>query len=223
MNTWFSSGLEYKLLDDETAVLCGIGSCNDENVVVPATIDSHTVVGVLKKAFYRNDRIKSVTLPCSVSFIDGQAFAWCSRLDSVQLYGVVEIGNRAFMGCDRLCNVEIFNGLRLIGEKAFAYCSSLASVKLPDSVAKLGVSAFEGCRNLTKIILPQSLRFIENGTFYACASLRKVVVPRRLEYIDEYAFAYCASITEIKLPKTTVVNGDAFFECGGRLNFGKVS
>jgi len=223
MNTWASAGLEYKLLSNGTAILRGIGSCSDENIVIPAKIGSHTVVSVSKKAFYRNDRIKSVTLPSSVKLVDDQAFAWCQKLDSIQLYGVVEIGERAFMGCDRLCNAELFNGLQLIGDKAFAYCPALTSVKLPDSVTKLGVSSFEGCRNLTKIALSQSLRYIENGTFYACSSLCKVIIPRDLEYIDEYAFAYCDSITEIKLPSKTVVNGDAFFECGNRLTFGKVS
>jgi hypothetical protein len=87
----------------------------------------------------------------------------------------------------------------------------------------LGSSAFEGCRDLARVILSKSLRYIENGTFYACSSLDMVTIPQHLEYIDEYAFAYCDSITKISIPEKTVVNGDAFFECRERLNFGKVS
>lgn len=209
-----SKGLEYSLLDGGVAVLAGIGYCENEHITVPSVVSGFPVVGVTEKAFCKALQVKSITLPASVKFIDSQAFAWCHELESVAFEGVLEIGERAFMGCDKLTDIDFGDELEIVGEKAFAYCPALTSVKLPDSVSSVQPSAFEGCRNLRTVTLSDHIKMIENGTFYGCTSLRQVQLPRRLEYVDEYAFAYCTGLTEMLIPSRTVLNKDAFFECG---------
>lgn len=218
-----TKGLEYSLLDGGVAVLVGIGYCEQEHIVVPSVVSGFPIVGVAEKAFYRSQQIKSIWLPASVRFVDSEAFAWCRNLEKVSFESVLEIGERAFMGCDRLSFIELGNELEMVDEKAFAYCSSIASISLPDSVASLGEYAFEGCRGLHSVSLPDHIKVIENGTFYACGNLHRVKLPRRLEYIDEYAFAYCTSLTEMLIPSKTVLNADAFFECGTLSRNGVVS
>jgi hypothetical protein len=218
-----TKGLEYSLLDGGVAVLAGIGYCEKEDVVVPSSISGFPVVGVAEKAFCRSDKIKSITLPSSVRYIDEQAFAWCRNLERVSFESVLEIGERAFMGCDKLNSIDWGNELEVIGEKAFAYCTALKFVSLPESVSALGEASFEGCRGLVSIDLSNSVKMIENSTFSACTSLRQVKLPKRLEYIDEYAFAYCTAITEMLVPSKTVLNSAAFFECGNFSRSGVVS
>ena len=218
-----SRGLEYTVIENGVAILRGIGNCLDEHIVVPSTVQGYPVVGVAEKAFERNDVIKSITLPCSVENIGKMAFAWCRNLESVRAEGVICIDNRAFMGCDRLQILAFGDYLETIGDKVFSYCAFLTSLTLPRHTETIGTAAFEGCRNLKKIILPSAVKIIENSTFYACTSLWSVKLPNHLEYIDEYAFAYCISITEMNLSPKTVVNNDAFFECGKLLGDGKVS
>ena len=217
-----SCGLEYKVLDSNSAVLVGIGDCSDEHIIVPSVIRGYNVVGISEKAFCRTG-IKSVSLPLSITYVSSQAFAWCRDLVEVKALNICEIGNRAFMGCDKLSNVSFGNKLEYIGDKAFAYCPSLTSVALPNSLKALGSSAFEGCANLCRICLSDNLSIIESGTFYACGSLCKVILPSKLEFINEYAFAYCSSIQEINIPTKTVINREAFFECNNLLKNGKAS
>ena len=208
----YSHGLEYKVSKSGVAVLCGIGNCFDEHIVIPSSVEGYTVVGVSEKAFARCLQVKSVTLPSSICFVGDNAFAWCRNLKKVNARGLSEIGSRAFMGCDALTDVSFGDQIEKIGEKAFAYCPSLISVTLPDSLTRLGSAAFEGCRNLSEISLSDNLAIIENSTFYACDNLYKISLPSGLEFIDEYAFAYCSSIGEMNIPTKTVINREAFFE-----------
>lgn len=218
----YSHGLEYKVSKSGVAVLCGIGNCTDEHLIIPSFVEDFPIVGVAEKAFARCLQIKSISLPSSVTYVSDQAFAWCRNIEEVRFETVSEVGNRAFMGCDKLSCISFGNKLETIGDKAFAYCPSLSSVSLPDSLTSLGSASFEGCRNLVSITISSGISIIENGTFYACESLSQISLPKTLEYIDEYAFAYCASINEMNIPTKTVINRDAFFECSLNKN-GKAS
>lgn len=211
----YSIGLEYSI-SDGVATLCGIGSCEDKNLVVPThTPEGYPIVAIADKAFTRNTQIKGVVLSETIKTIGKMAFAWCISLCSIEI-NATEVGERAFMGCDLLGSVKLGNGLTSLGEKAFAYCPALASVDLPDTVKSVGISAFEGCRNLRYARLPRKLNILENGIFYACTSLCRVEMPENLEYIDEYAFAYCISVSELDISRRTVINSLAFYECDSK-------
>ena len=221
MNT--SSGLDYTVINSNSVVVCGIGSCADEHIVIPSAVRGYTVVGIAEKAFLRSSQIKSVTLPKSVKFIDQQAFAWCRELIEVKIAAVTEICDKAFIGCDKLEAVNFGKSLEYIGKKAFAFCPSITVADLPDTVYRLSSASFEGCRSLSRIYIPESVKIIESSTFYACEKLRKVTLPSKLEYIDEFAFAYCISIVEMNISQRTVINSGAFFECGKICENGRVS
>ena len=81
-----SSGLEYRVLDGNSAVLCGFGECLDEHIVVPSAVRGYSIVGIAEKAFYRSSKIKSITLSKSIRFIEPQAFAWCFELTKNQSF-----------------------------------------------------------------------------------------------------------------------------------------
>ena len=212
LSTTISIGLDYELNQDGTAVVTGIGSCKDVNISIPQFIEGKTVVSVASDAFARQDQIVSIKLPSTVTHIGRNAFAWCRKLEYVVANGLIEIGAKAFMGCDSLSDLALGKKIKRIGAKAFAYCPALTSAYLPDSIREMGESVFEGCRNLDTVVLPDSLKVIENGTFYACTNLKNVEFPDDLKYIDEYAFAYCVSLDVIYISKNTVTNNGAFFE-----------
>ena len=212
LSSTVSFGLEYEVRRDGTAVLTSLGTCKDCCITVPQFHEGKTVVAVADGAFKSNSEILSIKLPASVTTIGKNAFAWCRNLELVVASGLIEIGAKAFVGCDSLTDLGLGKKLKRIGSKAFAYCPSLTSAYLPDSVYEMGNSVFEGCRNLDTVVLPSSLRIVENGTFYACTSLKHIEIPDNLKYIDEYAFAYCISLDEISISKKTVTNKDAFFE-----------
>ncbi|MBQ2375608.1 MAG: leucine-rich repeat domain-containing protein, partial [Bacteroidales bacterium] len=88
--------------------------------------------------------LTSVTIPNSVTSIEGHAFSNCSSLTSVTIpNSVTSIGNRAFKGCSSLSSVNIPNSVTSIGEEAFRLCGSLTSVTcLANNPPALGDMAF---------------------------------------------------------------------------------
>ena len=70
-----------------------------------------------------------MTIPDSVTSIDGYAFRYCTSLTSVTLPdSVTSIGNRAFDGCKSLTSVTIPNSVMSIGGSAFSDCDNLTDV-----------------------------------------------------------------------------------------------
>ena len=79
--------------------------------------------------------LASMTIPQSVTQIEGATFAGCLFLASITIPdSVTKIGRYAFHCCSSLQNVTIPSSFTEIGEGAFQGCSSLASVIIPDSI-----------------------------------------------------------------------------------------
>ena len=75
--------------------------------------------------------LESITIPNSVTDIDGRAFYGCSSLTSIEIpNSVTYIGSDAFNGCSSLTSITIPNSVTYIGDEAFANCWSLRYAKL---------------------------------------------------------------------------------------------
>ena len=114
----------------------------DAHVAVP---NGTTAIG--PHAFERNNTIRSVVLPDSLTAIENNAFFCCMHLTEVQ-WG---------------------RGLTRIGDNAFAD-TGLTAIDLPDSVVSLGRKAFSGCRNATTIRPGRCLRDLGHGAFDWCTA-----------------------------------------------------
>ena len=68
-----------------------------------------------------------------------------------------------------------------IGEEAFAGCEKITSVALPDTVEVVGAGAFYECDGLEELRLGAGIKKIEKSAFEDCSSLRRVVLPSSLE------------------------------------------
>ena len=67
--------------------------------------DGRLVVAVGDRAFANCTSLRSLTLPASVASIGVRAFAFCTSLLDIRLCNgsrLSHIGDRAFMGCERL-------------------------------------------------------------------------------------------------------------------------
>ena len=70
-----------------------------------------------------------MTIPDSVESIEGQAFLFCTSLESVTIpASVTSIGEEAFYECTSLESVTIPVSVTSIGESAFYQCDSLKEV-----------------------------------------------------------------------------------------------
>ena len=189
----YSEGLEFALSSDSSFyIVSGIGSCTDENVVIPPSYHEKIVKEIGNRSFYDCTRLASVTIPD----------------------GVTSIGYDAFYGCSSLTSVTIPDSVTSIDYQAFYECSSLTSVTIPDGVTSIGSGAFSGCSSLTSVTVPGSVTIIGSGAFSGCSSLTSVTIPDGVTSIDPYAFSGCSSLTSVTIPDSvTSIGNGAFSGC----------
>lgn len=115
---------------------------------------------------------------------------------------------------DRICRVDIEEGITSIGDLLCSDFSRLETINIPGSVLTIGKSAFNRCSKLKEIELPNSLLTIEVGAFSNCSSLKSVTVPNSVNSIGNAAFARCESLTSVVLPVgLTRLSGSLFSGC----------
>lgn len=115
-----SIGLQYLLNYDCTYyTLIGIGTCNDANIVIPATYNKIPVKAISSEAFYGCESISNVTFDKDIK--------------------IESIGDSAFENCVNLTTVTFGENARIgsIGNYAFKGCSSLNGIDIPESVTSI--------------------------------------------------------------------------------------
>ncbi|MCI6814913.1 MAG: leucine-rich repeat domain-containing protein, partial [Clostridiales bacterium] len=89
-NTSPSEGLEYsfdKYGSHYGYVVTDIGSCTDNNVIIPSEYKSRTVKSIGDNAFKDCIGITSITIPDSVTSIGNEAFSGCTKLENIYYTG----------------------------------------------------------------------------------------------------------------------------------------
>jgi hypothetical protein len=188
------------------------------DVVVPSSVTYKTKtlkVTAIDGAFSGCTSLTSITIPNSVTTIEGGAFWGCTSLSSIIIpNSVTTIGRGAFGDCTSLSSVTIPNSVKEIGRGAFGDCTSLSSVTIPNSVKEIGREAFRNCTSLTSIIIPNSVTVIDTRAFSGCTSLSTVVLSENLTAIYGLTFQGCSQLTSISIPAhVTAIAKSAFSKC----------
>ena len=226
-----STQFDYVTNDDSITITGYIGS--DSAVVIPDLVNGYAVVSVGLNAFTDNLSLTGVTIPNSVTNIDGETFAGCTNLTSVVLPdSIITIGDDSFGGCFSLTSVTIPNSVMSIGVATFDSCISLTSITIPNSVTNVGGGAFEYCISMTNILVNannpdySSLNGVlfdkAQDTLIECpAGLTNsaYTIPNSVETVEGDAFSACANLGSVTIPgSVTNILGAAFFDCTGLTN-----
>ena len=176
-----SRGLLYQMNEDgKSYYLAGMGICTDEDIVVASTYDGYPVTIIGEDALAGYDRVKSITIPDSVTAIDMRAFKDCTELESITIPDTVYY----------------------ISGNAFMNCTSLKSIKLPKALELVNPSVFGGCTALEEIVVPDFVTEIYIMAFYKCTNLKSVTLGRRVEKLWADVFRDCENLTEINFAGT---------------------
>lgn len=196
----YSEGLEYSSMEDGTATVSGIGTCEDVHIVIPpVSPDGEVVTKISGCAFEWNSEIESVIIPEGVTEISQDAFANCTSLTMIVLPdSLVNIGSGAFMGCTSLPEIEIPESVTVIPVSAFIGCSSLTHIELSDNITSIGRCAFGNCSSLTTIELPDSFDVDFNDGW---------PIPRSSDNYGACIFQHPSTYTTAGVSQLSSING----------------
>ena len=155
----------------------------------------------------------SYSIPNSVVEVGDYAFNGCNKLTSVIIpNSVTSIGKWAFYGCSGLTSVAIPNSVICIGDYAFSGCSELASVTIPNSVTSIGSAAFQGCSGLTSMTIPNSVTIIGKYAFSNCSGLTSMTIPTSVTTIEDRTFESCINLTSVIIGNSVTQIGEYAFQ-----------
>ena len=196
------------------------------------------LTSIRKHAFF-GCKMVSITIPRSISHIDGDAFGnflasvtihsneivsttdYTKRMSgyfgsNVKQYiigeSVQKIGEYAFIDSS-IESVILSEGLIHIGHHAFSGCSKLTSINIPNSTKRIDTYAFWKCTGLSAIYLPDNITEIEEFAFLSCSNIKTVSVGRNVTNITK-VFKFCSEITKFivhaPIPPEGGVTNDLF-------------
>lgn len=123
-----------------------------ENLVIPDTIEGVPVTVIDWYAFENCTKLKSVSIPDTVTHISRYAFVHCTSLETINmpdsLYAIEEY---AFHDCPLLKGIVLPEGLNIIGDRAFSGCHSIMELTIPGSCTQIGAYAFLNCDSLDMV------------------------------------------------------------------------
>ena len=176
-----------------------------ESVSIPDTVTA------IEGTAFLGAGIKNITLPDSIKEIDSQAFCG-TNLTSVDIPDSVEtLGDGIFQGCYKLKTVNLGKNVENIGSGAFEDCSSLESIKIPDSVNYIGYGAFKG----TPITDNQNgIKYADTWVVEADKNSASIEIKDGTKGIAERTFSEYSGLEEVAFPDSLeYICKYAFLDC----------
>ncbi|MCR5127906.1 MAG: leucine-rich repeat domain-containing protein, partial [Lachnospiraceae bacterium] len=154
---------------------------------------------------FRGLSCPEVVIDSRIGFLGNQVFQ-NSDIESIDLSGIKEIGNRVFQGCDDLKTVYLSKNVSAIGKEAFQGCSALRAIGEKAEISDVGEAGAKFPASLTKICY---------GAFADCTSLSGVDFSLNDGLnvtIGEYAFYNTLKLADVNFPEDgSVALGTAAF------------
>ncbi len=150
-----------------------VKSCDlrSEDIIIPSTLRGRQVTKIGDMAF-SDKKIKSITLPDSLTEIGNNAFYMCNGLEEITIpSSVTKIDDNAFENCRNLKKINLSDGLTTLGKSVFDSCLSLTEIELPSTLLTIGDYAFSRCSSLEQILIPENVTSVGAYVFYGCPDL----------------------------------------------------
>lgn len=159
--------------------------------------------------------IKSVGVSAFESEGDNTKSVGKGNLTTLVWNGAPEtIREKAFMYADKLSEINLPEGVRIIEEWAFAKCFSADKIILRDGLEVVGDHAFLKCRNVKEIVIPKTCKLIDVSAFYQCRSAESIEIAEGVEVLKKGAFEECSALKQITLPNSIkMMEPYIFYNC----------
>ena len=184
--------------------------------------------------FYDCATLTSVEIPCSVLYINENAFTSCYALKDVYYNGSERMWARIAIeeGNDLLYNATIHSSDDALAWPVTGRCGD----NLTWSLSEDGVLTLSGTGStwdypeeyptwypyvdyINKCVVEEGVTTIGYCLFFNSDALTSVDLPSSLNYIGEGAFASCINLTEVIIPDgVETIEAGAFFQCTSLAN-----
>lgn len=182
------------VVNDGEATIIGLKTEGLEEIIIPETYNGVPVTKIGDSAFEKNNDIKSISLPHTLTEIGDQAFRNCNSLTSIDLSFVKSIGKQAFYMCGNLQTVILNEELESVGEKAFYNSNKITDINIPQNLLSVGAEAFAFSAPSKTNIDPKG----ENLIVELLPGEKKLfsIVP---DYVGRYSFDFTQAPYEVEL------------------------
>lgn len=169
INSYGKSDFSYELDSNKKLTITSYHG-NEENLVIPSTIDGHKVEKIGAHAFNeeRNNTngniIKNLVISEGIKQINRFAFANCKNLESVKLPQSLEVLEASeFIQCEKLKKINIPSKLKSLSINAFQE-TAIEEIEIPKNIKKFTGSEFRLCKNLKKVkIYNDNINYYNNS------------------------------------------------------------
>ena len=183
--------------------MCESLTCND--------IGGVNLAGVYAVGDYAfaGARFDSLTLT-KLSLTGVGAFSDCSKLTTVVLGEKTRISESMFQNSP-ITEIVVYSDI--VGDKAFLGCEKLTKVEFKNDLTYLGAEAFSGCKRLNSVVFDKGCEKIAYLAFYDCDALESFTLPNCDVIIGDGVFGKSGINTLIFGEKTAITeNGLGVFD-----------
>ena len=235
----------YYKITDKTNLSVEVCAKNKEygsykgNVIIPDTVrfrgKTYTVCGIGDSAFFGCDKIDTVQLSESITYIGKNAFSLVNAKAIVFNNTLQEIKDGAFVNSNALSSFTVTKSMRKIGDYAFENSNlnaltinspnlegmysfnniaTLNTVTIGENVQTLPDGVFMGCNNINSVYFFAE-KFSGFSPFENCEALTDVHIGDKVAYLPENFVRNCPNVHEIILPQGLYsIGAHAFAQSG---------
>lgn len=201
-----------------------------ESINIPSQYKGKDIISIDADAFY-GSKIKEIYIPSSVTSVGEQAFAYCNRLEKVNVSDISSFASIEFSSAESnplyYAHTLIVDGEEIneadinaksIGSYAFAGCESLSDINI-NGAERIGKGAFYECTSLAGISISDTVEYIGAAAFSGCTSLTGVNIPDSVSEMSHSVFSGCSSLNNVEISVAlSSIPDRAFFECSSLEN-----
>ena len=202
----------------------------DESIIIPDSVEygegetakRYAVKGIAASGFFGCTKLRSITLPQTITDIGRAAFWNCKSLEALDIpEAVTAINPAVFAMCSSLKRISAGKRLKSIEPGSFMSCTALDNIEISEDnphfksdggtvYTKDGETLLAHAGSAAEFTIPQGVNTIGNSAFWYCENLKSVTIPTSVTTIEKDAFNG-SGLTQVSIPQSVESIGDMAF------------
>lgn len=172
--------------------------------------------------------LATISVPSQVIYVGQKAFSNCTSLTSLDLSSVIEIGNNAFSGSDKLETINCSFKDAVVGTNVFdgtKFAEDMLKVNkglliIDNVLYDFDSTIYKQENNISnvidKLVIPSEVTKVNKGAFFDSVDFVAVVIPETVKSIGEEAFALSTKASDQLTKLKYVVFADSDLTIGAK-------